>query len=103
MMFDVYCVSQILSGNKTVTRRMPGGKRPAVPNHIHKLKVDRTPDTYGSILILNCRMEKLSDLTDEEARKEGFRNKSHYMNYFKHLNGDVDENQLVWRIEFKLI
>lgn len=103
MMFDVYTVSQILAGNKTVTRRMPFSRRPAVPNHYHKLKIDRTVKTYGLILILSCELEKLSNLTNEEAIKEGFNNKEHYLKYFKYLNGDVNENQLVWRIEFELM
>lgn len=103
MMFDVYTVSQILSGNKSVTRRIPSGKRPAVPGKIHKLKVDRTKNTYGSILINDCRIEKLSDLTEEEAIREGFNSKEHYMNYFRHLNGNVEEDQLVWRVEFELL
>ena len=39
MMFDVFTVSQILSGGKTVTRRMRGRRRPAVPGRLHKIKV----------------------------------------------------------------
>lgn len=103
MMFDVYTISQILSGNKTVTRRMPSGKRPAVPGNIHKLKIDRTKKTYGLIKIESCELEKLGDLTEEEAIKEGFNNKKHYMNYFRYLNGDVEEDQLIWKIEFELL
>lgn len=103
MMFDVYCISQILAGKKDITRRMPNGKRPAVPGHIHKLKVDRTKNTYGLILIEDCRIEKLSQLTDEEARREGFNDKEHYMNYFRHLNGDVADDELVWKIKFELL
>lgn len=103
MMFDVYTVSQILAGNKDVTRRIPNGKRPAVPGHIHKLKIDRTKDTYGLILIEDCRLERLCQLTDEEARREGFNDKKHYMNYFRHLNGNVADDELIWRIQFELL
>ena len=103
MMFDVYTVSQILSGDKTVTRRMRGRRRPAVPGRLHKIKVDRTKNWYGWILIQDCKLERLGDLTDEEAVKEGFNNKEHYMNYFRHLNGDVDDDELIWRVEFEVI
>ena len=103
MMFDVYCVSQILAGNKDVTRRMATGKRPAIPGHIHKLKIDRTKNTYGLILIEDCRLERLNQLTDTEAHREGFNNKEHYINYFKHLNGDVADDELIWRIQFELL
>lgn len=103
MMFDVYTVSQILSGNKTVTRRLSNGKRPAIPGKIHKLKIDRTQKTYGLILIISCDIVRLGDLTDEEAVKEGFNDKQHYMKYFHYLNGDVDDDELIWRIEFELL
>lgn len=103
MMFDVYTVSQILAGNKTVTRRMNNGKRPAVPGKIHKLKIDRTQNTYGLILINSCDIVRLGDLTDEEAVREGFNDKQHYMNYFYHLNGNVSDDELIWRISFELL
>lgn len=103
MMFDVYTVSQILAGNKDVTRRMATSRRPAIPGHIHKLKIDRTDKTYGLILIKSCELEKLSDLTDEEAHREGFNNKQHYLNYFKHLNNNIQDNEFIWRIEFELL
>ena len=103
MIFDVYCVSQILAGNKTVTRRMSNGRRPAVPGHIHKLKIDRTNKTYGSILINSCDIVRLGDLTNEEAIREGFNDKEHYMRYFHYLNGDVDDDELIWRVSFELL
>ena len=104
MMFDVYTVSQILAGNKTVTRRMPGKRVPAVEGKVHRLKIDRTEKAYGLILINSVTIEPLSNVTDDEAIKEGFNNRRHYLNYFKHLNGDVDEeNQLVWRISFEYL
>ena len=105
MMFDIYTVSQILSGDKYVTRRMVkvNNKRPAVPGHIHKLKIDRTNKCYGSILINSCDIERLSDLTEEEAIREGFNSKEHYLKYFRHLNGNIDDDVHVWRIEFELL
>lgn len=102
MMFDVYTVSQILAGNKTVTRRLAGGRRPAIPGSLHKLKIDRTKKTYGLIRIESCRLEQLKDLTDEEAIKEGFNNKKHYLKYFQHLNGSIAPSQWIWRVEFEL-
>ena len=37
-MFDKYCIEKILAGGKTVTRRLPKGKRPAVPGKSINLK-----------------------------------------------------------------
>lgn len=82
---------------------MPSGKRPAVPGHRHWLKIDRTKKCYGLINIIDCRLERLGDLTDKEAVLEGFNDKEHYLNYFRHLNGNVNDEQLVWRVEFELL
>ena len=103
-MFDEYTKNQIINGNKTVTRRMNRtGRRPAIPGKYHKIKIDRTPEVYGEILIKDCHLEPLSALTDEEGRKEGFKDKEDYLKYFKTLNGDVSLDTLVWRVEFELI
>ena len=51
-MFDEYTLKQILAGRKTVTRRLrKNNNRPAIPKTIHKLKIDRTQNTYGYIYI----------------------------------------------------
>lgn len=103
MMFDVYCISQILAGNKNVTRRLVGKRRPAIPGRNHWLKIDRSKKTYGLIHIESCRLEKLGDLTNKEAIREGFNDKEHYLQYFRHINGNVSEDELVWRVEFELL
>lgn len=104
MMFDEYTKNQIINKNKTVTRRMNRtGRRPAIPGKRHKIKIDRTPEVYGEILIKDCHLEPLSGLTDEEGRKEGFNDKEDYLKYFKTLNGDVSLDTLIWRVEFELI
>ena len=52
--------NKILNKEKTVTRRLinlGNPRRPAVPGHIHKIKIDRTKKTYGEIFILSCTQE----------------------------------------------
>lgn len=105
MMFDMYCIEKILAGEKTVTRRLPRGKRPAVPGKIHKLKVDRTEKTFGSILITDCYLSLIADIDDREAKKEGFNSRQEYIDYFMDVN-DIDilsDYDLVWRVEFELL
>ena len=105
MMFDKYCIEKILAGEKTVTRRIPHGRRPAVPGKIHKLKIDRTPKTYGLILIKDCYLDLVIEIDDEEAKKEGFNNRKEFIDYFMDINNiDIlNDYDLVWRIEFELI
>ena len=105
MMFDMYCIEQILNGNKTVTRRLPKGRRPAVPGKIHKLKKDRTKKTFGLILITDCYLRLVKEIDDNEAKKEGFSSRKEYIDYFMDIN-DIDilsDYDLVWVVEFELL
>lgn len=104
MMFDVQTVKAIQNGRKCVTRRLPraDGRRPAVPGKIHTIKIDRTDRKYGTILITDCTMEKLGDITPNEAKMEGFESINEYIEYFKKVNGTDDPNTMVWRVEFEL-
>lgn len=105
MMFDKFCINKILEGRKTVTRRIPHGRRPAVPGKIHKLKIDRTPKTYGLILIKNCDLTLVKDIDTIEADKEGFDSRKEYLEYFMDINNiDIlNDYDLIWRIEFELL
>ena len=105
MMFDMYCIEQILNGNKTVTRRLPKGRRPAVPGKIHKLKKDRTKKTFGLILITDCYLELIKEIDDNDAKKEGFSSRKEYIDYFMDINNiDIlSDYDLVWVVEFELL
>lgn len=105
MMFDKLCVSKILKGEKTVTRRVKrNNRRPAVPGHVHKLKVDRTDKTYGYIMIKSCKAEQLTAETIQnysEAIKEGFDSPYDFWHYWSNINPNYTDE--VWRVEFELI
>lgn len=105
MMFDEYCIKKILSGEKTVTRRLPSKKRPAIPGKVHKLKVDRTEKTFGFILIKDCFLSLIADIDENEAKKEGFNSRQEYIDYFMNVNNiDIlSDYDFVWRVEFELL
>lgn len=105
MIFDKFCIDKILSGEKTVTRRMPYGRRPAIPGKIHKLKIDRTNKTFGLILIKSCDITLVKDINDKEANKEGFNNRKEYIEYFMDINklDMLNDYDLIWRVEFELL
>lgn len=105
MLFDKFCIEKILSGQKDVTRRIPCGRRPAVPGKIHKLKTNRTKKTYGLILIEECELTLVKDIDDKEAKREGFNTRQEYIDYFMEVN-NIDiltEYDLLWRIKFEVL
>lgn len=105
MIFDKFSIKKILNGEKYVTRRIPYGRRPAVPGKIHKLKADRTKKTYGLILIEECELSRVKDIDDKEAKREGFNSRQEYINYFikvNNING-LAEDDLLWRIKFEVL
>lgn len=104
-MFDKITLEKILNGKKTVTRRIPRGRRPAIPGKIHKLKIDRTTKTYGLILIKECNLAFVKDINSEEVKKEGFKTRDEYIEYFMNINNinTLLEDDLLWRIEFELL
>lgn len=107
MMFDKFCIEKILNGEKTVTRRLPSrnGRRPAVPGTTHKLKKDRTKNTYGEIFINNCELTLIADIDDKEAQMEGFSSRKEYIDYFMEINNiDIlSDYDMVWRVGFTLL
>ena len=101
-MFDELTKDLIVSGRKTVTRRLRrNDKRPAIPNTFHKLKTDRTPKTYGYIYIISCEKGYLGSLTAYDAMLEGFNSKREYLDYFKQVNNAAEYNTPIWIIKFK--
>lgn len=105
MIFDEFCINKILDGQKCVTRRIPKGKRPAIPGKIHKLKKDRTQKTYGLILITDCYLSMIKDINNNEAKREGFNSRKEYIDYFMNINNiDIlSDYDLVWTVEFELL
>lgn len=104
MMFDKRTLIMILNGRKTQTRRLrKNNNRPAIPNNIHKLKIDRTPKTYGYIKIISCEKSVFGNITEQDAKEEGFKSVREYVKYFTEVNGKVTKDTPIWIIKFELI
>lgn len=60
MIFDEDTMTRIHYEIKTETRRLYNpNRRPAVPGHTHKIKIDRTPNTWGGNQDLELRTTKV--------------------------------------------
>ena len=104
MMFDEQTKDLIIARRKTQTRRLRKNEtRPAIPNTVHKLKIDRSPKTYGYIRIISCEKATFKDIRKSDILKEGFHSLKEYMDYFSTKNGKINPNTPIWIINFRLI
>lgn len=102
MMFDLLCLFLIYRKGKWQTRRRyTPGRRPAVPGHTHKIKIDRTPDVYGYIEIKDVYVQKFGDIDQFDAQAEGFTSVHEYKEYFQKVNGPHEDDDLIWVVTFR--
>lgn len=103
MMFDEKTKNKIHYGWKIVTRRLYNPqRRPAIPGTTHKIKIDRTKKVYGEIDIIDCYPQKFGRMTETDAHLEGFDSLEEYKQYFYKVNGYVDDEDLVWVVDFRV-
>lgn len=106
-MFDLLTMYAICNGCKVVTRRLYSNRRPGIPaqegGKPHRIKIDRTPTVYGEIEILACYTGTLGEMTEEDAKLEGFNSLQEYKEYFYQVNGYIDDDETIWVVEFQPI
>jgi len=93
----------ILNGTKIATRRV--WKKPMVKiGGIYKCKEKMLSKEYfAKIKVIRLYKQKLEDMTDEDARKEGYKNMHHFVGVWIKINKDWNDKQIVYVIEFKLL
>ena len=92
----------ILIGAKTQTRRL--WKRPrAKMGSIHKAKfVMLKKEYFAQLFILKVWWERLGDISEEDARKEGYPSKKAYLDKFMEINGPTSLETWVVAVEWRL-
>lgn len=103
MLFAPFSIDKVLSGEKTVTRRL--AKSPKCkyrPGLICSIKINVDSDSLGLIEIVDVKKEVLGQLTSKEAMLEGFGGKQGFYLFWDKLYGNIDFDTPVWRIEFSL-
>lgn len=100
LLWKKYYIPMILSGEKTATRRI---KRPAVKvGGTYNIKngfFDHLPER---IHVDALYQQRLGDMTDGDAVKEGTNNLHAYTEEWKTLTGSWNPDEVVWVIEFHL-
>ncbi len=100
MLFEKYHISKIQSGEKTETRR---AKKPRViVGHLYKPHTTfMKKEKAGYIKILKIWKERLGEISNASARKEGCGSREAYFKLFKEINGNADLRRSIWVVRFK--
>lgn len=104
MIFQPELVKQILAGRKTMTRRpVKDGETSCRyrPGRVYAVQQGRGKAATTRITILGePRQERLGDISLDDARREGFRTREEFREYWAGLYGSHDPERLVWVLSF---
>ena len=100
MIFGPEVLKKVLSGEKTVTRRRGSSY---VVGQVLAVQPGRGKKHVAHIRILDVASSRLSVvMAPGEARREGFRSRSDFINYWQGLHGPISYSEFVTRIVFEL-
>lgn len=102
ILFKPEHVDPIKKDIKTQTRRL--GKLRWKVGSIHQAKTSFKKDsTFAHLLIKALRKEPLGDITEADAKAEGYNNVAEYQEAFKLIYGRWVPDLSVWVIDFKRV
>ncbi|OFW99254.1 MAG: hypothetical protein A3E78_11750 [Alphaproteobacteria bacterium RIFCSPHIGHO2_12_FULL_63_12] len=107
ILFKPQHVEKILRGEKTQTRRL--GKKRWNVGAVHQAKTKLFGEPFARLRITGVRQEPLDEISEEDARREGYANSHEYLGAFRKINlaGAADAHrywtQLVWVVDFELV
>lgn len=113
MIFRPELAAKVMDGSKTVTRRL------ATQNPRSPWWIERTWYMPGKVFTINpgrgapnigCARVTAADrylwsgeLSDVEARREGFATSAEFLEAFGGINGSVAAGRMLWRVEFERV
>lgn len=104
MIFKPELAKKVAAGSKTMTRRpVKDGEQECRyrAGRVYGVQLGRGKSTSFPITITEePRREALAAITFKEARREGFRTREEFIDYWTELYGDFDPDQEVWVISF---
>ena len=71
----------------------------AAPTHLSGAREGR----MGRVRVLRVHSERLCDISDREAIREGFESRPHFLQAFHKINPKAPMDVSVWRVEFEVV
>lgn len=99
-LFKRKLIPLIISGVKTQTRRIH--KYGWVIGHTYKIKDNYYCKGLGTIKITRAFKQRLGDISEQDAQKEGFKDCVEFMEIWRQINGSWDPETVVTVYEFIL-
>ena len=100
MLFPRKVRDKILAGKKTQTRRIRRFRKERYA--LRSIYTERAEECPWIIITRKFR-QRLGDVTEEDAQKEGFANLEEFKREWERLNGRWNPDRVVWVYEFKLV
>lgn len=101
ILFKAEHVEPILTGQKTQTRRV--GKKRWNVGSIHQARLSYYAKPFARLRILSVRQERLGNISEKDARREGYESIEEYQEVFERIYGRWIPDKIVWVIDFEVI
>jgi hypothetical protein len=105
VIFRPQLVARILAGDKTQTRRpvRPGDPCRYRTDRTYAVQPGRTKRGVARVRVTDVRRERLSQITEDDACREGFASVAGFLAYWDALHGAARNREVdVWVISFAL-
>ncbi len=103
MLFSKKHIKQIITGDKTQTRRRSDTKGVKIGNSYRACEsiFTKREDSPAYVVVTDVYKERLGDLSEEDAKKEGGYTVEEFKNVWLDIHGEWNKNERVWVIEFE--
>jgi hypothetical protein len=104
ILFKPYHTAKILTGTKTQTRRLWGRCHVKVGGiYQARTRLFDKSSTFARLKVLAIWPERLFDISEADAREEGYDDRDEFLDAFGDINDDCPEpNPVVWAVKFEV-